>query len=64
MLGELITSKTRLRLLLKFFIYSNINMGGDGNFAFPGPNNLPFAQSISSSYLKLFFFNISLKFKM
>jgi hypothetical protein len=29
-------------------ILSNINMGGAGNLAFPGPNNFPSEQSIKS----------------
>ena len=35
-------------------------VGGEGSLAFPGPNNYPLAQSINSSYLKLFFFNIGI----
>ena len=35
---------------------TGLSMGGLGNCAFPGPNNLPFAQSIKSSNSKLFLF--------
>ena len=35
-------------LSLIFVILSNINIGGKGNLAFPGPKRPPFAQSISS----------------
>ena len=31
-------------------ILSNISIGGSGNLALPGPNNLPSPQLISSSY--------------
>jgi len=31
-------------------ILSNINMGGSGNFALPGPKRSPFPQLIRSSY--------------
>ena len=39
-----------------FVILSNINIGGEGSFALPGPNNFPSAQSINSSIIKAIFF--------
>ena len=43
-----------------YVILWNINIGGEGSLAFPGPNNFPLAHSINSSYLKLFFFVIEI----
>ena len=47
-------AKLPLPPLLMFDRITEIN-DNKGNFAFPGPNNFPLAQSINSLYAKLFF---------